>query len=102
MFTSDGSSGPNSRSRTVTIPSERTNRGWRPPIGEAYGAIEGPGGELGFYFASDGRNAAYRARCRPTCFINYQIFPEIIRGHQLSDVVAILGSIQVIAAELDR
>ncbi len=79
-----------------------TNRGWRPPIGEAYGAIEGPGGELGFYFASDGRNAAYRARCRPTCFINYQIFPEIIRGHQLSDVVAILGSIQVIAAELDR
>ena len=79
-----------------------TNRGWRPPVGEAYGAIESPTGELGFYLASDGGNSAYRARCRPPGFINYQAFPQMIRGHQISDVVAILGSLQVIAAELDR
>ena len=79
-----------------------TNRGWRPPIGEAYGAIESPTGELGFYLASDGGNAAYRARCRPPSFINYQCFPKLILGHQISDVVAVLGSLQVIAAELDR
>ncbi|MBW7904519.1 MAG: NADH-quinone oxidoreductase subunit D [Phycisphaerae bacterium] len=79
-----------------------TNRGWRPPIGEAYGAIESPTGELGFHLASDGGNAAYRARCRPPSFINYQCFPKLILGHQISDVVAVLGSLQIIAAELDR
>ncbi len=78
------------------------NRGLRPPVGEAYAAIESPTGELGFYLASDGGPSAYRARCRPPGFINYQVFPELIRGHQISDVVAVLGSLQIIAAELDR
>ena len=79
-----------------------TNRGFRPPIGEAYAANETANGELGFYLASDGQSAAYRARCRPPSFINYQVFPELIEGHQISDVVAVLGSLNVIAAELDR
>jgi NADH-quinone oxidoreductase subunit D len=79
-----------------------TNRGWRPPIGEAYGAIESPTGELGFYLASDGKNAAWRARCRPPSFINYQCLPHLMIGHQISDLVAILGSLEIIAAELDR
>ncbi len=79
-----------------------TNRGVRPPLGEAYGAIEAPNGELGFYLASDGSARAYRARCRPPSFINYQCFPKLIIGHQVSDVVAVLGSLNVIAAELDR
>lgn len=79
-----------------------TNRGLQPPAGEAYGAIEAPNGELGFYLCSDGGNAAYRARCRAPSFINYQIFPHIMCGHQISDVVAILGSLNIIAAELDR
>lgn len=79
-----------------------TNRGFTPPIGEAYGATETANGELGFYFASDGGRCAYRARCRPPSFINYQCFPKLVVGHQLSDVVAILGSLNVIAAELDR
>ncbi len=79
-----------------------TNRGFTPPIGEAYGATETANGELGFYFASDGGRCAYRARCRPPSFINYQCFPKLVEGHQLSDVVAILGSLNVIAAELDR
>jgi NADH-quinone oxidoreductase subunit D len=79
-----------------------TNRGHRPPIGEAYGCNETANGELGFYLVSDGGNTAYRARCRPPSFINYQCFPKLVLGHQTSDVVAILGSLNIIAAELDR
>jgi NADH-quinone oxidoreductase subunit D len=79
-----------------------TNRGLEPPVGEAYGANETANGELGFYLASDGGNAAYRASCRPPSFINYQVFPKLIVGHQISDIVAVLNSINVIAAELDR
>ncbi len=78
------------------------NRGWAPPVGEAYGANETANGELGFYLASDGGRVPYRARCRPPSFINYQCFPHLIVGHQISDVVAVLGSLNIIAAELDR
>ena len=78
------------------------NRGFTPPIGEAYGANETANGELGFYLASDGQNKPYRARCRPPSFINYQCFEKLIIGHSISDVVAVLGSINIIAAELDR
>lgn len=79
-----------------------TNRGLEPPVGEAYAANETANGELGFYLASDGGNAAYRARCRPPSFINYQVFPTLIVGHQISDVPAVLNSLNIIAAELDR
>ncbi len=79
-----------------------TNRGFEPPIGEAYGANETANGELGFYLASDGGNCAYRARCRPPCFMAYQAFPQLVEGHQISDVIAVLGSMNIIAAELDR
>jgi NADH-quinone oxidoreductase subunit D len=79
-----------------------TNRGFEPPVGEAYAANETANGELGFYLASDGGNCPYRARCRPPSFINYQCFPRLILGHSISDVVAVLGSLNIIAAELDR
>jgi NADH-quinone oxidoreductase subunit D len=79
-----------------------TNRGIKPPVGEAYAANETATGELGFYVASDGTHNAYRARCRPPSYINYQVFPKLICGHQVSDVVAVLGSLHIIAAELDR
>ncbi len=79
-----------------------TNRGHSPPIGEAYGANETANGELGFYLASDGGNTPYRARCRPPSFINYQCFPELVIGHQISDVIAVLSGMNIIAAELDR
>jgi NADH-quinone oxidoreductase subunit D len=79
-----------------------TNRGFEPPVGECYGATETANGELGFYLVSDGDRNPYRARCRPPSFINYQCFPSLIEGHQLSDVVAVLGSLNIIAAELDR
>jgi len=79
-----------------------TNRGFTPPVGEVYGANETVNGELGFYLVSDGGRTPYRARCRPPCFVNYQCFPELIVGHQLSDVVAVLSGMNVIAGELDR
>jgi NADH-quinone oxidoreductase subunit D len=79
-----------------------TNRGFAAPKGEVYGCIESANGELGYYIASDGGNVPWRARTRPPCYINYQTFPKLIEGHMVSDVVAVLGSINVIAAELDR
>lgn len=78
------------------------NRGFTVPNDEAYACIESPNGELGFYVAGDGSDVAYRARCRPPSFIHFSLFPELIRGHTLSDVVAVLGSLNIIAAELDR
>jgi len=78
------------------------NRGFTVPSEETYAAIEAPNGELGFYLAGDGSNVAYRARCRPPSFIHFALFPQLIRGHTLSDVVAVLGSLNIIAAELDR
>ena len=79
-----------------------TNRKWQTPVDEVYGAIESPNGELGFYVVADGSGVAYRARTRPPSFIHFAIFPQLIVGHQLSDVVAVLGSLNIIAAELDR
>ncbi|TVQ53752.1 MAG: NADH-quinone oxidoreductase subunit D [Phycisphaerales bacterium] len=78
------------------------NRGFDTPIGEAYGAIESANGELGFYVVADGGRCPWRASTRPPAFINYQAFPKMLEGHQLADLVAVLGSINVIAAELDR
>jgi NADH-quinone oxidoreductase subunit D len=79
-----------------------TNRRWETPRDEVYGSIEAPNGELGFYIVADGSGRAYRARTRPPSFIHFAIFPLLIRGHMLSDIVAVLGSLNIIAAELDR
>ena len=79
-----------------------TNRGFTPPVGEAYGANETANGELGFYLVSDGGNWPYRVRCRPPSLINYQCFPKLVVGHQISDLVPVLNSVNVIAGELDR
>jgi NADH-quinone oxidoreductase subunit D len=79
-----------------------TNRGFEAPKGEVYGCIESANGELGYYIVSDGGNVPWRARTRPNSYINYQCFPKMMEGHMISDVVAVLGSINIIAAELDR
>ncbi len=79
-----------------------TNRGFTAPVDELYGATEAPNGELGFYIVADGTERAYRCRTRPPSIIHFAIFPYLIKGHQLSDIVAILGSLNIIAAELDR
>src|SRR3954452_15789228 len=79
-----------------------TNRGFVAPKGEVYGCIESGNGELGYYIVSAGENVPWRVRTRPCSYINYQCFAKMIEGHMVSDVVAVLGSINVIAAELDR
>lgn len=79
-----------------------TNRGFTPPVGEVYGANEAPNGELGFYLVSDGGRCAYRARCRPPSLLHFQSLEHLLVGHQISDVVAVIGSLNIIAAELDR
>ena len=79
-----------------------TNRQFKTPTDELYAATESPNGELGFYVVADGSATAYRARTRPPSFIHLSIFPYLMVGHQLSDVVAVVGSLNIIAAELDR
>jgi NADH-quinone oxidoreductase subunit D len=79
-----------------------TNRQWPSPVNEIYGANETANGELGFYLVTDGSGRAYRARTRPPSYIHFAIFPYLIEGHLISDIPAVLGSLNIIAAELDR
>ena len=78
------------------------NRRWETPVDEVYAATETANGELGFYVVADGSGKAWRARTRPPSFVHFAVFPQMIEGHQISDVPAILGSLNIIAAELDR
>ena len=79
-----------------------TNRGWEPPVAEAYGACETANGELGYFVVSDGGPRPWRVKTRPPSFNNYQLMAPMIEGHMLADVVAVLGSLNIVAAELDR
>ena len=72
------------------------------PVGDLYSATEAPNGELGYYLVSDGTSNPYRVRIRPPSFINYPIFAKLLKGVMISDLVAILGSFNIIAGELDR
>lgn len=74
----------------------------RPPEGAIYDYTEAANGELGFYLISDGTGNPYRLKVRAPCFAIYQSFPEQITGGLVADVVSILGSMNVIAGELDR
>lgn len=78
------------------------NRRFETPVNEVYGANETANGELGFYLVADGSGKAFRARTRPPSFIHFATFPHLMEGHQISDVPAVLGSLNIIAAELDR
>ncbi len=77
-------------------------KGLRPPAGEIYDATEAANGELGFYLVSDNTGRPYRLKVRPPCFAIYQSFPQQITGGLLADVIAVLGSMNLIAGELDR
>lgn len=77
-------------------------RGFRPKAGEAYGRIEAPKGELGFYLISDGSPNPYRYRVRPPSFINLTILEDLCLGQLVADVVIILGSVDIVLGEVDR
>ena len=74
----------------------------RPPRGETYFAIENSRGEFGFYFISDGSEFPWRAKMRAPSFCNLQILPELLRGHKMSDAVAIIGSTDIVLGCVDR
>jgi NADH-quinone oxidoreductase subunit D len=76
--------------------------GIRPPAGEAYVAVEGANGELGFYVVSDGSDRPYRVRCRPPCFPPVAALPRMIEGEMVADVIPTFGSVNMIGGELDR
>jgi len=78
------------------------NRGILPPVREVYMGTESPNGELGFYIVSNGEREPYRVRIRPPSFINYTIFKKLMKGAMFSDTVSNLGSLNIIAGELDR
>jgi NADH-quinone oxidoreductase subunit D len=77
-------------------------RGFRPKAGEAYGRIEGPKGEIGFYLISDGGPNPYRYRVRPPSFINLTILEDMCLGQTIADAVIILGSVDIVLGEVDR
>lgn len=77
-------------------------RGFRPKPGEAYGRVEGPKGELGFYLISDGSPKPYRYRVRPPSLINLTVLEDMCLGQSIADVVVILGSVDIVLGEVDR
>src|SRR5690242_21750371 len=77
-------------------------RGFRPKPGEAYGRIEAPKGELGFYLISDGSPNPYRYHVRAPSFINLTVLEDLCLGHSIADVVIILGSVDIVLGEVDR
>jgi len=64
--------------------------------------VEGPKGELGYYIVSEGGTSPYRCRIRPPTFINLQALRKMVKGHLVADVVAIIGTLDIVLGEVDR
>ena len=77
-------------------------KGFSPPVGEAYAAVEHPKGENGYYFVSDGTSLPYRFRVRSPDFVNLGVLPHIAQGAMLADVVALIGTIDIVLGSVDR
>jgi NADH-quinone oxidoreductase subunit D len=74
----------------------------KPPVGEVYVSIEAPKGELGYYIVSDGTTQPYRVRVRPPSFVNLQSLDKMARGALIADIVAVIGTIDIVLGEVDR
>jgi NADH-quinone oxidoreductase subunit D len=72
------------------------------PAGECYAAVEAPKGEFGIYLVSDGSNKPYRVKIRPPGFVHLSAMDEMVRGHMLADVVAVIGTLDIVFGEVDR
>jgi len=77
-------------------------RGFKIPVGDGYGRVEGPKGELGFYLVSEGGPKPYRYHIRPPSFINLTVLEDMCVGHKVADAIIILGSIDIVLGEVDR
>ncbi len=76
--------------------------GYSVPAGETYAAVEAPKGEFGIWLVSDGANKPYRLKCRAPGFVHLSALEEMVRGHMLADVVAVIGTIDIVFGEVDR
>ena len=76
--------------------------GFFPPVGESYMAVEAPKGELGFYLVSDGSSRPWRMKIRSPSFVNLQALPVMVEGKLIADVIAAIGSIDIVLGEIDR
>jgi NADH-quinone oxidoreductase subunit D len=74
----------------------------KPPVGEVYVSIEAPKGELGYYLVSDGSTQPYRCRVRPPSFVNLQALDRMVRGGLVADIVAVIGTMDIVLGEVDR
>jgi len=74
----------------------------KPAVGEIYHSIEAPKGELGYFIVSDGSTQPYRVRVRPPSFVNLQALDQMVRGQLVADVVAVIGTLDIVLGEVDR
>ena len=74
----------------------------KPPIGQVYTRVENPRGELGYFIISDGSVNPFRVKVRAPSFVNLGVMDVLCRGHMVADIIAILGSVDIVLGEVDR
>jgi len=85
-----------------SLPILKMPRNFKPPVGETYGRVESPKGELGFYVVSDGTPQPWRYHVRAPSLINLTVLEEMCLGQKIADAIIILGSIDIVLGETDR